>query len=108
MYRLSAQGVSLVEMARDAEAVVGFPVGVRELAAREFVEMAGKAPDYAGYAEYVQSVGSMFDGLRKGLYPWHKDVFAEEFEAVVGRRPATFKEWLMTSPMRKKLDRAGS
>ena len=70
--------------------------------------MAGKAPDYEGYGEYVRSVGGMFEGLRRGLYPWHKDVFAERFEEVVGRRPVTFKEWLATSPMRKKLEKSGS
>jgi uncharacterized protein YbjT (DUF2867 family) len=105
-FALSAQAVSLEDMARDAEAVMGFPVAVKELEAGEFVDMAGRAPDYEGYGEYVRSVGAMFEGLGRGLYPWHKDVFAERFEEVVGRRPVTFKEWLATSPMRNKLEKS--
>jgi uncharacterized protein YbjT (DUF2867 family) len=107
-FALAAQGVSLEEMARDAEAVMGFPIQVKELESREFVEMAGRAPDYEGYGEYVRSVAGMFDGLRKGEYGWHKDVFVERFEEVVGRKPVTFREWLATSSMRKKLERGAS
>jgi uncharacterized protein YbjT (DUF2867 family) len=108
-FPLAAQAVSLEDMARDAEEVMGFPIKVQELAAAEFVSMAAKAPDYEGYGEYVKSVGGMFEGLREGKYAWHKDVFAAEFERVVGRRPVTFKEWLGTSVMKKKLERrAGS
>jgi uncharacterized protein YbjT (DUF2867 family) len=107
-FPLSAQAVSLEDMARDAGKEMGYAVEVRELEAKEFVDMAGKAPDYVGYGEYVKSVAGMFEGLRKGLYPWHKEVFAERFEEVVGRRPVTFAEWLATSPMRKKLEKGGS
>jgi uncharacterized protein YbjT (DUF2867 family) len=101
---LSAQSISIDDMASNATSVMGFPVSAKELSISTFETMALEAqPGDEGYANYIHSVVNMFSGLQDGRYAWHKQIFPEEFEAVVKRKPLDFSDWLKTSPTKSRL-----
>lgn len=102
-YPLSAEAISLEDMAKTATEVMGFKVQAEELPVDSFKSMALTAPDYPGYIEYIQSVADLFDGLFHDKFSWHKDTFPEVFEKVVSRRPQRFEDWIKVSPMAQKL-----
>jgi uncharacterized protein YbjT (DUF2867 family) len=102
-YRLSGESLSLADMARNASLVMDSDIIPVETSVADFENMATLGgPKDAGYLEYVASVASMFNGLRKGLYNWHTEVFVEEFEKVMRRKPMTFKDWLENATLEMK------
>ena len=101
---LSASLISLDDMATAASEVVGFPIKAENLSISAFEQMALTAqPGDQGYTAYIRSIASMFEGLGKGEFPWHREIYPEKFEAVVGRKPMEFRDWLETSEFRPKL-----
>jgi hypothetical protein len=101
---LSAQSISIDEMAAHATRIMGFPVTATELSIRAFQKMAFEAqPGDDGYVDYIHSVVDMFSGLQNGKYAWHKQIFPAEFEAVMKREPLDFPTWLETSPTKSRL-----
>jgi uncharacterized protein YbjT (DUF2867 family) len=106
IYRLSGESLSLADMALTASSVMDFEIMPVEMSAADFekMAMAGGLND-DGYREYVASVAKMFNGLRERMYQWHTEIFVEEFEKVMRRKPMTFKDWLAnaTPEMKAKL-----
>ncbi|OAL37363.1 hypothetical protein AYO20_03212 [Fonsecaea nubica] len=107
-YPLATEKLSLVDMADIAKDICGFDVGPRRLSSDEFARMAlsplANPDDDPGYVEYIESVAQMFQGLEKGQYPSHTEVFPEVVREICGREPISFRVWLTQSPFRVKLE----
>ncbi|KAH0831517.1 hypothetical protein FOPE_00544 [Fonsecaea pedrosoi] len=107
-YPLATEKLSLVDMADIAKDMCGFDVRARRLSSDEFARMALSPlanPDGdPGYVEYIESVAQMFQGLEKGQYPSHTEVFPKVVREVCGREPISFRVWLTQSPFRAKLE----
>jgi uncharacterized protein YbjT (DUF2867 family) len=110
-YPLSAESLSLSDMAGAATRVMGFEVNATVIEVSDFETMAVQGgPQDDGYRSYVSSVAQMFKGLGNGLYKWHEQTFVHEFKGVMDRTPMKFEKWLFNaSPaMKKRLDRTKS
>lgn len=107
-YRLATEKLSLADMAEIAREVCGFDVKARNLSSEEFAHMAlsplANPDNDKGYVKYIESVTQMFEGLGKGRYASHTEVFPEVVREICGREPISFRLWLTQSPFRKKLE----
>ena len=56
------------------------------------------------YVEYMKSVQLMFEGLANGKYLSHIAIFPSLFHSICGRDFITFRQWLVTSPYKAKLN----
>jgi uncharacterized protein YbjT (DUF2867 family) len=105
VYVLSAEALSLDDMASVASEVTGKDIAAQEIDVDYFEEMALVAvPGDEGYAAYIRSVAGMFRMLAEGGAVWHREAHPDVFQGVVGRRPLTFRTWLEERPtMRSRL-----
>jgi uncharacterized protein YbjT (DUF2867 family) len=108
IYPLATERLSLVDMAEIAREICGFDVKARRLSSEEFAHIALSPlenPDGdTGYIEYIESVAQMFEGLEKGRYASHTEVFPGVIREICGREPISFGVWLTRSPFQKKLE----